>query len=125
MLIPAKLSRPLRLENTLLRDRLIARLSNSNLYRLVLVTSPAGYGKTTLIAQWAAEKSGLGWYSLDDSDNYPERFASYFMAAVQQATDGHCVRSEALAQNVSTPASTGCSLSCLLSCPNGSARCRS
>lgn len=98
MLIPAKLSRPLRLENTLLRDRLIARLSNSNLYRLVLVTSPAGYGKTTLIAQWAAEKSGLGWYSLDDSDNYPERFASYFMAAVQQATDGHCVRSEALAQ---------------------------
>lgn len=98
MLIPAKLSRPLRLENTLLRDRLITRLSNSNLYRLVLVTSPAGYGKTTLIAQWAAEKSGLGWYSLDDSDNYPERFASYFMAAVQQATDGHCVRSEALAQ---------------------------
>ncbi|CAH0276647.1 HTH-type transcriptional regulator MalT [Erwinia aphidicola] len=98
MLIPAKLSRPLRLENTLLRDRLIARLSNSNLYRLVLVTSPAGYGKTTLIAQWAAEKSGLGWYSLDDSDNYPERFASYFMAAIQQATDGHCVRSEALAQ---------------------------
>lgn len=98
MLIPAKLSRPLRLDNTLLRDRLIARLSNSNLYRLVLVTSPAGYGKTTLIAQWAAEKSGLGWYSLDDSDNYPERFASYFMAAVQQATDGHCVRSEALAQ---------------------------
>ena len=69
MLIPAKLSRPLRLDNTLLRDRLIARLSNSNLYRLVLVTSPAGYGKTTLIAQWAAEKSGLGWYSLADSDN--------------------------------------------------------
>ncbi|MEJ4046793.1 HTH-type transcriptional regulator MalT [Erwinia sp. SLM-02] len=97
MLIPSKLSRPLRLENTLVRDRLIARLANTHLYRLVLVTSPAGYGKTTLMAQWAAGKSDLGWYSLDESDNYPERFANYFMAAIQQATGGHCVRSEALA----------------------------
>lgn len=63
-----------------------------------MISSPAGYGKTTLVAQWAADKSDLGWYSLDDSDNYPERFANYFMAAVQQATGGHCMRSEALAQ---------------------------
>ncbi|URQ61066.1 HTH-type transcriptional regulator MalT [Pantoea alhagi] len=98
MLIPSKLSRPLRLQNTIVRERLIARLANIAHYRLALISSPAGYGKTTLVAQWAADKSDLGWYSLDESDNYPERFANYFMAAVQQATDGHCVRSEALAQ---------------------------
>ncbi|QKJ85283.1 LuxR family transcriptional regulator [Paramixta manurensis] len=98
MLIPSKLSRPLRLQNTIVRERLIARLANITHYRLALVTSPAGYGKTTLIAQWAADQSELGWYSLDESDNYPERFATYFMAAMQQATGGHCTRSEALAQ---------------------------
>ncbi|MFD1800818.1 HTH-type transcriptional regulator MalT [Mixta tenebrionis] len=98
MLIPSKLSRPLRLQNTIVRERLIARLANIAHYRLALISSPAGYGKTTLVAQWAADKSDLGWYSLDESDNYPERFANYFMAAMQQATGGHCLRSEALAQ---------------------------
>jgi LuxR family maltose regulon positive regulatory protein len=45
MLIPSKLSRPVRLEHTVVRERLLAKLSGANNYRLVLVTSPAGYGK--------------------------------------------------------------------------------
>ena len=49
-----------------------------------LITSPAGYGKTTLISQWAAGKNDIGWYSLDEGDNQQERFASYLIAAVQQ-----------------------------------------
>jgi len=98
MLIPSKLSRPVRLENTVVRDRLLAKLSSANNYRLVLVTSPAGYGKTTLISQWAAGKTELGWYSLDEGDNQQERFASYLIAALQQATDGYCVSSEVMAQ---------------------------
>jgi LuxR family maltose regulon positive regulatory protein len=98
MLIPSKLSRPLRLQHTIIRERLIARLAGTPNYRLALVASPAGYGKTTLVAQWASGKNDLGWFSLDESDNYPERFASYLMAAIQQATGNHCVRSEAMAQ---------------------------
>ncbi|PKH25730.1 HTH-type transcriptional regulator MalT [Enterobacterales bacterium CwR94] len=98
MLIPSKLSRPLRLQNTVMRDRLIQRLANLPHYRLALITSPAGYGKTTLVAQWAADHNNIGWYSLDEGDNYPERFATYFMAAIQHASKGHCVRSESLAQ---------------------------
>ncbi|WP_213990168.1 HTH-type transcriptional regulator MalT [Sodalis sp. dw_96] len=97
MLIPSKLRRPARLQNTVVRQRLLDRLSAAANYRLALVTSPAGYGKTTLVAQWAAAKQDLGWYSLDESDNEPERFASYLIAAFQQATGGHCQRSEALA----------------------------
>lgn len=50
MLIPSKLSRPVRLEHTVVRERLLAKLSGANNYRLVLITSPAGYGKTTLIS---------------------------------------------------------------------------
>lgn len=86
MLIPSKLSRPARYETTVKRERLIRKLSAAGNYRLVLVTSPAGYGKTTLISHWAADKADLGWYSLDESDNQTERFADYLVAALQQAT---------------------------------------
>lgn len=85
MLIPSKLSRPVRLDHTVVRERLLAKLSGANNFRLALVTSPAGYGKTTLVSQWAAGKNELGWYSLDEGDNQQERFASYLIAAIQQA----------------------------------------
>ncbi|WP_413727282.1 HTH-type transcriptional regulator MalT [Sodalis sp. RH19] len=98
MLIPSKLRRPVRLQSAVPRQRLLDRLDSAANYRLALITSPAGYGKTTLIAQWAAARQDLGWYSLDDSDNEPEIFANYLVAAIQQATGGHCLRSEALAQ---------------------------
>ncbi|AJI95061.1 bacterial regulatory s, luxR family protein [Yersinia ruckeri] len=98
MLIPSKLSRPVRLQNTVVRDRLLVKLSGAANYRLTLVNCPAGYGKTTLVAQWASGQSNLGWYSLDESDNQSERFATYLVAAIQQATGGHCSKSEALSQ---------------------------
>lgn len=98
MLIPSKLSRPVRLQNTVIRDRLLVQLSDVADYRLTLINCPAGYGKTTLVAQWAADQADLGWYSLDESDNQPERFASYLIAAIQSATGGHCSKSEALSQ---------------------------
>mgnify|MGYP000121772619 FL=1 len=101
MLIPSKLSRPVRLEHTVVRERLLAKLSGANNYRLVLITSPAGYGKTTLISQWAAGKNDLGWFSLDEGDNQQERFASYLIAAIQQATGNHCAASEAMVQKLS------------------------
>jgi len=98
MLIPSKLSRPVRLDHTVVRERLLAKLSGANNFRLALITSPAGYGKTTLVSQWAAGKNELGWYSLDEGDNQQERFASYLIAAIQQATGGHCTTSEAMVQ---------------------------
>jgi LuxR family maltose regulon positive regulatory protein len=51
---------------------------------LTLVSAPAGFGKTTLLAQWIAE-SGLpaAWLSLEAEDNDPTRFLSYLIAALQ------------------------------------------
>ena len=98
MLIPSKLSRPVRLQNAITRERLLQRLQTALDYRLVLLHGPAGYGKTTLIAQWAATLPHVGWFSLDDSDNQPERFARYLVAGQQHATASHCVKSEALRQ---------------------------
>lgn len=61
--------------------------------RLVLVAAPAGFGKTTLLAQWLHAATGPGdagglapriaWLSLDADDSDPRRFLTQFIAAVQ------------------------------------------
>ena len=49
---------------------------------LFSVTAPGGYGKTTLLAQWAARGAGrVAWLSLDERDNDPETLLAYIAAA--------------------------------------------
>ena len=85
MLIPSKLICSYRLQHSIQRERLILLLDKAKFYPLVLINAPAGYGKTTLISQWTATQSHVGWYSLDESDNKTERFAGYFSAALYRA----------------------------------------
>lgn len=52
---------------------------------MCVVVAPAGWGKTTMLSQWAAAPSLLGraaWVSLDPSDDEPVRFWSYVLAAL-------------------------------------------
>jgi ATP/maltotriose-dependent transcriptional regulator MalT len=65
------------------RPRLRELLEAGTDARLVLVSAPAGFGKSTLLADWIAT-SGIaaGWLSLDASDNDPTRFWRYLLAAV-------------------------------------------
>ncbi|MGR6980146.1 HTH-type transcriptional regulator MalT [Testudinibacter sp. P27/CKL/0425] len=86
MLIPSKLSHSSRLQHIVIRSRLLSLLEKANDYPLVLINAPAGYGKTTLLSQWAESQAHLGWYSLDESDNECERFIAYFRAALAKAT---------------------------------------
>jgi LuxR family maltose regulon positive regulatory protein len=68
------------------RTRLMERLKaclNSN---LVLISAPAGFGKTTLLMQWANQsqpRPRVAWVSLDEGDNDPVRFWSYLITSVQ------------------------------------------
>jgi LuxR family maltose regulon positive regulatory protein len=51
---------------------------------LTLVSAPAGFGKTTLLAQWLAESgTPVAWLSLEPEDNDPVRFLTYLIAALQ------------------------------------------
>jgi LuxR family maltose regulon positive regulatory protein len=77
-----------------LRDRLIGRawlvqgLSAGNVRELTLLSAPAGWGKTTLHAQWVdSEKEHVrfAWLSSDRTDNDPVRFWTYVVAALRQA----------------------------------------
>ncbi|MFC1936026.1 LuxR C-terminal-related transcriptional regulator [Chloroflexota bacterium] len=71
------------------RPRLIERL-NEGLYRkLTLISAPAGFGKTTLVTEWldnlhSEAENKIAWLSLDEGDNDPARFLSYFIAALNQ-----------------------------------------
>jgi LuxR family maltose regulon positive regulatory protein len=71
------------------RPRLLERLNAGLDRKLVLVSAPAGFGKTTLLSVWVA---GVGepsaWLSLDREDNDPSRFLTYFLAALQQIDPG-------------------------------------
>ncbi|MEO1348531.1 MAG: hypothetical protein AAFW84_06970, partial [Cyanobacteria bacterium J06635_15] len=53
--------------------------------KLTLISAPAGFGKTTLLAEWvaAAPTRPVAWVSLDPSDNDPAVFWTYLITALQ------------------------------------------
>jgi LuxR family maltose regulon positive regulatory protein len=71
------------------RARLEQRLRDAET-GLTIVVAPAGWGKTSLLSQWAidpGERVHLAWVSLDDSDDEPTRFWSYVLTALCGASD--------------------------------------
>lgn len=71
------------------RPRLLSKLNEIGRHKLILVSAPAGFGKTSLLAEWAAQTELLvGWLSLDREDNDPIRFLRYLCAALDSAQDG-------------------------------------
>ena len=60
--------------------------------RLVLISAPAGFGKTTLMTQWLAPKendvttTSVAWLSLDDHDSDLRRFLTHVIAAIQTSS---------------------------------------
>jgi LuxR family maltose regulon positive regulatory protein len=67
------------------RTSLVERLARDDLRPVVSVVAPAGYGKTTLLSQWA-ERDGraFAWVSVDDRDNDPKVFLTYVARALDQ-----------------------------------------
>ena len=79
-----KLSRPQAKPDWIARQRLLARLDQGLERQLILVSAPAGFGKTTLLAQWLRTNPfASAWLSLDERDNRAETFLSYLTAALQ------------------------------------------
>ena len=92
------------------RPRLVERLNAGLQRKLILISAPAGFGKTTLLAEWIANcrlqiadwartttqianrkspiANPVAWLSLDKGDNDPARFWAYFIAALQTVQAG-------------------------------------
>ncbi|MBB6670446.1 LuxR C-terminal-related transcriptional regulator [Cohnella nanjingensis] len=68
------------------RPRLIARLNEGLPRKATFIAAPAGYGKTTLVGDWARQLDApVGWLSLDDKDNDLIRFWNYVTKALARA----------------------------------------
>jgi LuxR family maltose regulon positive regulatory protein len=67
------------------RERLFGQLDQILARQVGLVSAPAGFGKTTLVAAWVARcPHPVAWLSLDDADNDPTRFLAYAIGALQR-----------------------------------------
>ncbi|MFB9275523.1 LuxR C-terminal-related transcriptional regulator [Cohnella cellulosilytica] len=85
----AKLTIPVAASRTLNRQRLIERIHESLKERVLLLFAPAGFGKTTLLQQWAAcSGTRPAWFSLDPGDNDPARFWQDVIRAIDRIHPG-------------------------------------
>jgi LuxR family maltose regulon positive regulatory protein len=83
MLVAAKLRPPRPRQGWVPRPRLVQRLRAETARDLVLVCAPAGFGKSSLLADWARqEPRPVAWLSLDEGDNDPVRFWRHVVAAL-------------------------------------------
>jgi LuxR family maltose regulon positive regulatory protein len=107
-IIATKLYVPKQRRPLVARPRLLERLRRGGESRLTLVSAPAGFGKTTLLAEWFGETPGedrsVAWLSLDPADNEPASFWTYVMTALHTAVPG--VGSSALELIASSPLPT-------------------
>jgi ATP/maltotriose-dependent transcriptional regulator MalT len=87
-LIRTKLHLPFTRPGLVPRPRLEARITEGLCGPLTLITAPAGFGKTTLVASCVASCGmPMAWLSLDKDDNQAGRFLSYLVAALQETDD--------------------------------------
>ena len=71
------------------RPRLTDKLNEGARRRLILVSAPAGFGKTTLLTEWARQSDRrVAWLSLEVADNDSARFVSYLVASLQSVLEG-------------------------------------
>lgn len=84
LVLATKLYIPPHRINAVLRPRLIEQLKEGLHRKLTIISAPAGFGKTTLISEWILScKRPVAWLSLEEGDNDPKRFLTYFIAALQ------------------------------------------
>ena len=92
MTFPVLLTRlmpPEVLVSSISRPRLIERLNEACQHALVLVSAPAGFGKTTFLAAWTRQMGqDSAWLTLEPGDNEAHRFFAYLVAALDRVLPG-------------------------------------
>ena len=110
-LLETKLHVPRWRRSLVARPRLSERMSRGAESALTLVSAPAGFGKTTLLAEWlavaAADGRAVAWLSLDQCDNDPALFWTYLVAALKTAAPGAGAGALSLLQPPEPPGEAG------------------
>jgi ATP/maltotriose-dependent transcriptional regulator MalT len=103
-LLATKLHVPRPRPGFLARPRLLERLTEGTAHELTLVCAPAGFGKTSLLGDWARRRrQPVAWLSLDAGDSDPARFWRYVAAALDELRPGVGQRVDALFQGGQPP----------------------
>jgi LuxR family transcriptional regulator, maltose regulon positive regulatory protein len=88
-LLATKLHVPRPRAGFLARPRLLERLTQGATLELSLVCAPAGFGKTSMLGEWARRgRKPVAWVSLDKGDSDPARFWRYLAAALDRPRPG-------------------------------------
>ncbi|HET6985780.1 MAG TPA: helix-turn-helix transcriptional regulator, partial [Kribbella sp.] len=103
-LVETKLYRPRSRQGLVPRPRLDERLLRKEGTGLTLVSAPAGFGKTTLVSTWTAERTA--WVSLEESDQDPITFWTYVLTALERAAPGVAEGALVVLQSSRTPIET-------------------
>ena len=103
-LLATKLHIPRLRPGFLARPRLLDQLAQGTARELTLVCAPAGFGKTSVLGEWARGRRGLvAWLSLDQGDSDPARFWRYVAAALDGLRAGIHQKVAALLQGPQQP----------------------
>lgn len=91
-------------ENLVHRSKLFEKLNDGLNQKLILISAPAWFGKTTLISDWINQKQiPAAWYSLDNSDNAPEEFLNYIISGIQKINPEFDISALQLLQSTINP----------------------
>jgi LuxR family transcriptional regulator, maltose regulon positive regulatory protein len=107
-IIETKLCLPRMSKNVIRRKNVEGKLKLLAGYKLAIVTAPAGYGKTTAVADFLVKEAmEYAWFSIDDADNDPVRFWRYLTASVasclkQEELSKISINQELVSSNITT-----------------------
>jgi len=103
-ILSTKLHRPALSTDLVPRSDLVARLDEMRCRPLTMVSSAAGYGKSTMASLWLEAWDGpYGWLSLDEDENDLHKFINYLLAAIRDAFPEACDPTRSLLQDPELP----------------------
>jgi len=93
-LVTTKAHAPMQRAGLVRRDELVQRLSDVHDRQITVVQAPAGYGKSSLLTQWAEADPvrRFGWLTLEETDNDPAHLWRYVLLAMRSMTPGFADR---------------------------------
>jgi LuxR family transcriptional regulator, maltose regulon positive regulatory protein len=104
LLLKTKFIRPILHTELIARQELFNYLDKNRQLPLILVSAPAGYGKTTLVNSYLQTVDWASiWLSLDDQDNDLKLFCHFFVAAIQSVFPEACKATEELLKSADLP----------------------
>lgn len=92
-MLKTKLNRPTLSQDLLHRAHLVEKLEESSHLPLILISAPAGYGKSVLVSQWLKHyQKDFSWLSLDESMNDSFVFITYLIDTLEKTGDSKILR---------------------------------